>query len=210
MAGEKPAARSAAVVRTPPHLTGQGDEQVEWFVSQVASNGPGSGRRELRVGEHIAADHPLALTWPDFFSPSPEPPDAWPISVPSLETRRRQQAEHTRRVAHHARRVTPCCARCGAQSPTAVIVTDPPTALALISELAGQDDADFAAHRHTEAKFAALARAAAAQARELADVEAEWRAQHRTCPEGSPEVPEPQVPEVGALHFRRVNVRGGR
>jgi hypothetical protein len=201
--------RSAAVVRVPPHHTDRLTR--EWFCPAPATNGPGSGRRPLRVGEHLAADHPLVLAWPDHFAPSPEPPDCWPISVPSVEARKRAQAEQLRHASHPARKVTPCCARCGAEGPS-VVVFDQPTQLALISALAGLDDHAPEARGERwriEQRFRVQALAHRDQERELAKVEAVWRLEHTTCPPDTPPMPEPQVPDNPPLFYRLASVRGG-
>jgi hypothetical protein len=202
-------ARSAAVVASPPHHTD--DLTREWFCPAPATNGPGSGRRPLRVGDHIAADHPLVNEHPTYFAPSAEPVDAWPISVPSAEARKRQQAELLRLAAHPARKVTPVCARCGASSRRSVVMHDRPTQLALISELSGLDPHTPESRRERwaiEQRFAAMARAVADQERDLAEAEAAWRAEHLTCPEGTPELPAPQVPVDVPLFYRLGSIRG--
>jgi hypothetical protein len=158
----------------------------------------------------LPLDHPLVLAWPDNFTPSAEPVDTWPVGTPSAETRKRQQAEQLRLASHPARRITPVCARCGAESETSVVLFDQPTQLDLISELSALDDGDPASHTERwriEAHYAAMARAAQAQAIELQHAEGEWRSQHRWCEEGTPPMPEPQAPEHPALTYRSSRVR---
>jgi hypothetical protein len=207
----EPPARSAAVLTPPPGLTDDGER--EWFVPQAATNGPGSGRRALRVGDHLAPDHPLVTAWPDRFAPSAEPIDCWPVSVPSEEARRRQQAEQTRLASRPARKVTPTCARCGAEHPGSVIMTGQPTVLARLNALSGLDDGDpesRAERWRIEQEFRDAARAHADQQRQLTKLEAAFRASHQQCPDGTPELPEVKVPEELGIYYRtgRIDGRG--
>jgi hypothetical protein len=199
-------ARSAAVAIPPPPIT----DDLEWFAPTAATNGPGSGRRPLRVGDHLAPDHPLVLAHPTCFAPSGEPPDTWPISLPTDQARKRQQAEALRLAAHPARRITPCCARCGAESEQSVIMFDQPTQLGLLNALAGLDDdpASRAERWQIEQTYRVMARAHRDQQRELTRLEAAWRISHQQCPDGTPELPGPPVPEHAPLFYRNVRVAG--
>jgi hypothetical protein len=201
--------RSAAVVVPAPGVTDDGD--TEWFVPAPATSGPGSGRRQLRVGDHLDPQHPLVLAWPERFSPSAEPVDCWPISLPSLEARKRAQAEQVRLASHPARKVTPVCARCGAESERAVVMLDAPTQLDLLNALAGLDNYDPDARAEAwriERRFAAMARAAKDQEHELARVDAAWRSQHQQCPEGTAPLPEPEAPGNLPLFYRNTRIVG--
>jgi hypothetical protein len=202
--------RSAAVVIPAPGLTDDGAR--EWFVPTAATNGPGSGRRPLRVGDHLDPNHPLVLAWPERFAPSAEPIDCWPMSVPSLEARKRAQAEQVRLAAHPARKVTPVCARCGAESEQSVLLFDQPTQLDRISALAGLDDGDPDARAERwriEQTFRVMARAHRDQQRELTRAEAAWRASHQQCPPDTPELPAPPVPTTDLpLFYRTSHIAG--
>jgi hypothetical protein len=196
-------ARSAAVVTGPPGIT---DDGLEWFIPL-----PGRGnRRPVQVGEHLPTDHPLVLAYPAYFTPSQEPVDCWPLASASLERRKRQQADRMRLASHPCRKVTPACARCGAESPDSVVLFDQPRELDLIAELSGLDDHD--ADRATdgwaiEARYAAMARVWQEQTIELQRAEGAWRAEHQQCPEGTEPMPAPQLPERPALHLRLSGVR---
>jgi hypothetical protein len=195
-------AHSAACVTSPPNLT----DGTEWFVPMPGRD----GRRAVQVGEHLAVDHPLVLAYPERFAPSAEPVDCWPVGVADAETRKHQQAEQLRLAAHLARKVTPACARCGAESTDAVVVFDMPTQLDLLSSLSALDDYDpdsWAERWRIEARYAAMARTVKAQEDELRLAEAAWRAEHPRCPEGTPPLEEPQVPERPAFHYRLPAVR---
>jgi hypothetical protein len=182
------------------------DDGVEWFIPM-----PGrGGRRGVRVGEHLPVDHALVQAFPECFTSSAEPVDTWPIGTPDAETRKRQQAERTRLASAPVRRVTPACARCGATSDRTIVMTDMPTALALISELSGLDDGDpdsWAERWRIEARYAALAEAAQAQAAELRAAEGAWLLEHPSCPEGTPPLAEPHVPARPDFYYRTPAVR---
>jgi hypothetical protein len=196
--------RSAAVLTPPPPLTDDG--ATEWFVATLAVDGPGSGRRGLRVSDHLDPDHPLVLAWPDHFTGSAEPVDCWPISLPTFEDRKRQQADQTRRASHPARKVTPVCARCGAESEQSVLVFDQPTELGRLNALAGLDPADPDSRSEAwriERTFKAMARAHADQQRELTTAEAAFRISHQQCPDGTPELPQPPDPSADLPLFLR-------
>jgi hypothetical protein len=196
------AARSAVVVDIPPLLT----DGHEWFVPEAGRG----GRRGVRVGEHLAADHPLVLAYPEHFAASLEPVDTWPVGTADTDTRKRQQAERLRLAAHPARRIIPCCARCGAEAEESVVLFDQPTQLGLLSELSGLDDGDPASwveRQAIEDRYLTMARAAQEQEAELARVEAAWRAEHQQCPEGTALLPEPEVPERPPLFYRLPGVR---
>jgi hypothetical protein len=169
----------------------------EWFIP-----GPGRVRRAVQPGDHLPADHPLVIAYPDSFAPSAEPPTAWPISLLTPEARERQQQATVRLDPYPTRKVTPCCLRCGAESETSVILLEVPKALDMNAELSGLDDSDFRGRMAIEAKYAARARAAHEQTATLAHAEQQWRAEHVACPEGTPPLPEPKVPEEVPLFYR--------
>jgi hypothetical protein len=180
--------RSAACVASPPGLV----DGTEWVIPL-----PGRGqRRGVQVGEHVEVGHPLAVAFPGCFVDSAEPVDCWPIGLPSLETRKQREAEQRRLASHPCRKVTPACARCGAESEQSVIVFDQPTQLGLLEALSGLEDHDHVGRYRIESKYGAMARAAQEQEAELQRVEAAWRAEHQQCPEGTDPMPEPQVPET--------------
>jgi hypothetical protein len=196
-----PTVRSAACISAPPGITDGGD--TEWFIPL-----PGRGqRRSVQVGEHLPVDHALVLSYPSCFVDSAEPVDAWPVGLATIEARKRQQAERLRLASHPCRRVTPACARCGQESEHSVITFDQPAELDRNSELAGLDDHDFAGRIQVENRYAAMARVWQEQQVELLRVEAAWRAEHQQCPEGTPPLPQPQVPENPPLHWRLSTVR---
>lgn len=201
--GDQPAVvRSAVCVTSPPNLT----DDREWFVPMSGRD----GRRPVQVGEHLPVDHPLVLAYPNHFQPSAEPPDCWPIGVPTREAREREQAERLRLAAHPARRIRPTCARCGAESEQSVLLFAMPSQLDLISELSGLDDYDpdsWAERLRIEDRYATQAKAVKDQEAELQRIEAAWRAEHPQCPEGTPPIEEPQVPERPAFHYRLPTIR---
>jgi hypothetical protein len=192
---------SAVCVTSPPHLTDDGD--CEWFIY----TGGRDGRRALQPGEHIAVDHPLAVQYPRCFRRSDEPPDAWPQSVLSREAARRQQAEQMRLASYPCRKVTPCCARCGAQSERSVVMADQPSQLQLVSALSDLEDHDWSGRQAVETKFAKLAQDVKEQQDELVRIEAEWRNQHVTCPPGTPAMDEPKAPDNVPLTWRLPGIR---
>jgi hypothetical protein len=200
--GQAPA-RSAVCVTSPPHLT---DDDREWFIPELGRG----ARRALRPGEHVAADHPLVVQYPGFFQPSSEPVDCWPQGVLTQEAAKRQQAEQMRLASRPARRVTPCCIRCGQEHDQSVILLDQPTQLALISALSAVEDGDseaWADRHRIEAQFSAMAKASKDQQDELVRIEAEFRASHPSCPEGTEPMPEPDVPDRVPLQWRLPGVR---
>lgn len=201
--GDQAPARSAVCVTSPPHLT---DDEREWFVP----TGGRGGRRAIRVGEHLAPDEPLVLEYPQHFSGSAEPVDCWPIGILSAEGRKRQQAEQLRLASHPARRITPCCARCGYEHVRSVVMHDKPSQLGLINVLSAIDDGDpdsWAERSRIEERFAVMARAAKEQEDELVRIEAEFRASHPQCPEGTPALEQPPVPDNVPLQWRLPGVR---
>jgi hypothetical protein len=167
----------------------------------------GRGRRGVKVGDHLAADHPLVLANPGAFSPSPEPPDTWPIGVLTEEARVARQQQTVRLDPAWARRMTPVCRRCGHQSKQSVTLTDPPQATDLISALSALDDADLVGRARVEARFAAMARDHQAAAAELAAVEQAFRVEHPQCPEGTAPLPEPDVPASPPMFHRLPSIR---
>lgn len=199
-----------AVVLVPPGLTDDGER--EWFCPERAPEGTrGGARRPIRIGDHLAADHPLVQAWPDRFAPSAEPVDTWPVAALSADALKRRQAEQARLAPILGRRATPTCLRCGAASGESVDLFDPPTALDLNSALAGLDDHDPASanerYRIQRTTYAA-ARLAQQRARELAEAEARFRLEHTACPEGTPPLPEPETPATMPLHYRLATIRG--
>jgi hypothetical protein len=167
-----------------PGITDGGDR--EWFVPAG-----GRDRRPVRVGDHIATDHPLVLEYPDHFVPSVEPVDCWPVGVLSEDARKRQEAERQRLAPSLARRVVPICSRCGASSEESVVMVDPPGAMDLHNALVGLDGTDAAGRYRVEREVYARARLAQARKQELAAAERRWAEQHTACPEGTPPAVEP-------------------
>jgi hypothetical protein len=198
---ERTAARSMAVVTVPPHLTSDGRE---WFCPAG-----GRDRRALRVGEHVAVDHPLALEHPTHFAASSEPPDAWPLGLPSLELRRAQEEAQRRLLPSLGRRVVPCCERCGAESPESVVLIDQPQAVVKIGLLAGiEPGPDAGAEQYRiEQAFNNRARLYQQRGQQLAAAEARFRAQHTACPEGTEPMAEPETPAELPVFHRLTSVR---
>jgi hypothetical protein len=199
---DRAAVRSAACVASPPLLA----DDREWFIPEA-----GRGvRRGVRAGEHLEPGHPLAVAFPECFTASAEPVDCWPVGVPDEDARKRRQAEQLRLAPSLARRVTPVCLRCGAQSEQAVVLVDQPQALDLISELSGlvdHDPASITERLRIEGRYAEMARQHQERERELAVAENAWRTLHVACPEGTPELAAPSVPDHPALHYRLPTVR---
>jgi len=194
------AARSMLCITMPPAITGSGDSEREWMVRV----GPGD-RRPIRPGDHLPIDHELVVLHPDHFAPSPELPDVAVHGLPTEDARKRRQAEQAQRWPVHARLIRACCARCGAESDP-VVVLPIPEALALNSELSGLEDTDVEGRWAIEARYAAAARAAQATALELDRIEGAFRLEHQLCPEGSPALPEPEVPANPMLFYRGLHV----
>jgi hypothetical protein len=194
--------RSKVVVTSPPHLI----DDEEFFIPELGRG----NRRALRTGEHVAVDHPLAVAYPGHFEDSNEPPDAWAVPVLTAEARKRQQAAQMRLASHPARLVRPCCARCGAFSDDAVVMHDQPSVLGLTNALSALDEGDpdsWAETWRIETTFARAAKAFKEQEAELQRVEAEWRASHQQCPEGTPPIDEPTIPDNVPLQWRLPGVR---
>jgi hypothetical protein len=128
--------------------------------------------------------------------------------VPTPEARAASQQTQVRLDPHHARLVTPACARCGAQAEHGVMITDPPTALDLNSQLAALEESDFHGRIRIERKFAALAQAAREAGDQLQAAEQAWRTEHPSCPEGTPPIEdEPELVTDVPLYWRMPAIR---
>lgn len=170
-----------------------------WFIPQ-----PGrGGKRGIRIGDRLPIGHPVVLANPGRFAPSPEPVDAWPAGLLTDEARAAREAATVRLDPDWCQRVRPACRRCGAESATVVDLIDPPTPVDLVSAVSGLEDHDYTGRAHVEAKFAQLAADSKASHDALAAAEQQWRVVHPQCPDGTPPLPEPAVPEQAPL-FRRL------
>jgi hypothetical protein len=72
------------------------------------------------------------------------------------------------------------------------------------------DDTDRVGRARVEARFAVAARAAQAQAAELARAEAAFRTSHTLCPDDVEAMPAPQVPDDVPTQYRRTTIRSAR
>jgi hypothetical protein len=179
---------------------------MEFFVPELGRG----ARRAVRIGDHLVVDHALVAAYPNRFAPSAEPPDCWPVGVPDADTRKQRQAEQMRLASHPARHVRPCCARCGAESPDAIIMLDAPDQLSLINSLSGLDDGDpesWIERLRIEQEISALNRTAHEQTLELQRIEGEFRASHTRCPEGTPPMGQADAPTFVPLFYRSPGVR---
>jgi hypothetical protein len=169
--------------------------------------GQGRFRRAVQVGDHLPVDHPLVAAWPDSFGPSGEVADTLVVRRLTEEAEEQQRLLHVSLASHNARKLTPCCLRCGAESKESVVVLDQPQALEFNAELSGLDDGDHAGRYRVEAKYAAMGRAWQDQQYAAAAAEQAWRAEHAECPEGTPPLPSPEIPEQPPLTWRLSTVR---
>jgi hypothetical protein len=199
--------RSAVCIAgPPPFTTDDGGGTLEWFVPLLGRG----ARRAVRAGDHLAPGHALVLTYPGHFTESAEPPDCWPVGQPDADTRQQRQAEQLRLASHPARHVRPCCARCGAEHDQSVVMLQAPGQLDLINALSTLDDGDTESRSQRwriEQEFASMARAAHDQTIELQRLEAEFRASHPRCPEGTAPMPRPDAPSFAPLFYRSPGVR---
>jgi hypothetical protein len=193
---------SMLCILKPPELV----DDTEYYVRL----GPAGQRRAIARGDHVDPGCPVVSAFPANFAPSGERVDAVVLAVPPEAEIARRQAELTRRAPAHARQVLPVCLHCGAEAEQAVTVTDVPQATDLISALSALDDTDRRGRAAIEARFATAARAAQAQADELAMAEATFRTNHTQCPDDVESMDEPFVPDDVAMYYRRSEIRTAR